>query len=56
TSQNVWVWAQYYRNVADHLLMGEELIVKPKQARDVIAVIEAVSKSSELGRSVSLDD
>jgi len=47
-------WAQYYRNIADHLLMGEELTVKPEQARDVVAVIEAVSKSSELGRSVSL--
>jgi len=51
--QNTWV--QYYRNIADHLLMGEELIVKPEQARDVIAMIEAVSKSSELGRSVSLN-
>ncbi|MCS7060746.1 MAG: Gfo/Idh/MocA family oxidoreductase, partial [Anaerolineae bacterium] len=43
---------QYYRNVADHLLMGEELIVKPEQARRVIGVIEAAQRSAELGRSV----
>lgn len=43
---------QYYRNIADHLLMGEELAVKPEQARRVIAVIEAAQRSSELGVSV----
>ncbi|MBN1352993.1 ThuA domain-containing protein [candidate division KSB1 bacterium] len=43
---------QYYRNVADHLLMGEELVVKPEQARRVIGIIEAGKISSELGKSV----
>jgi predicted dehydrogenase len=43
---------QYYRNVADHLLMGEELVVKPEQARRVIGVIDAGLRSSELGKSV----
>lgn len=43
---------QYYRNVADHLLMGEELIVKPEQARRVIGVIEAAQRSAQLGHSV----
>jgi predicted dehydrogenase len=43
---------QYYRNVADHLLMGEELIVKPEQARQVIVVIDAAQRSAELGKSV----
>ena len=43
---------QYYRNVADHLLMGEELIVKPEQARRVIGVIDAAQRSSQLGHSV----
>ena len=43
---------QYYRNVADHLLLGEELIVKPEQARQVIVVIDAAQRSAELGRSV----
>jgi scyllo-inositol 2-dehydrogenase (NADP+) len=45
---------QYYRNVADHLLMGEELIVKPEQARRVIGVIDAAQRSSQSGRSVAV--
>ncbi len=43
---------EYYRNVADHLLMGEELSVKPEQARRVIGVIEAAQNSSVQGASV----
>ncbi|MCL4505311.1 MAG: ThuA domain-containing protein [Chloroflexi bacterium] len=45
---------QYYRNIADHLLMGEELIVKPEQARRVIGVIDAAQRSSQLGHSVTI--
>ncbi len=44
---------EYYRNVADHLLFGEELIVKPEQARRVIGVIEAGMLSSQTGSSVN---
>jgi predicted dehydrogenase len=44
---------QYYRNVADHLLLGEELFVKPEQARRVIGVIDAAQRSAELGHSVA---
>lgn len=40
-------WKQYYRNIADHLLMGEELIVKPEQARRVIAVLEECERNSK---------
>ena len=43
----------YYRNVADHLLMGEELLVKPEQARRVIGVIEAAQRSAQSGQSVA---
>jgi len=43
---------EYYRNVADHLLRGEELAVKPEQARRVIGVIEAAQLSSQRGVSV----
>jgi predicted dehydrogenase len=43
---------EYYRTVADHLLMGEELVVTPEQARRVIGVIEAGQLSSEKGASV----
>ncbi len=43
---------EYYRNVADHLLLGEELAVKPEQARRVIGVIEAAQLSARQGASV----
>lgn len=42
----------YYRNIADHLLMGEKLEVKAEHGRRTIAIIEAAMKSSELGHSV----
>ncbi|NLG28165.1 MAG: Gfo/Idh/MocA family oxidoreductase [Chloroflexi bacterium] len=41
----------YYRYLADHLLMGEEVPVTPESARRVIAIIEAALRSSELGVS-----
>lgn len=43
---------EYYRNVADHLLLGEALAVTPEQARRVIGVIEAAQLSSQQGVSV----
>jgi predicted dehydrogenase len=43
---------EYYRTVADHLLLGEELVVTPEQARRVIGVIEAGQLSSDKGASV----
>jgi scyllo-inositol 2-dehydrogenase (NADP+) len=46
-------WKQYYWNAANHLLLGEELIVKPEQALRVISILEAASQSSDLGRSVT---
>ena len=45
---------EYYRNVADHLLMGEPLEVTAEQAREVIAVIETAERSSAEGRSLPL--
>jgi len=41
----------YYRYLADHLLMGEEVPVTPESARRVIAIVEAAMRSSELGVS-----
>jgi predicted dehydrogenase len=37
-------WA-FHRNVADHVLLGEELAVRPEQSRDVVAVLEAAHRS-----------
>jgi scyllo-inositol 2-dehydrogenase (NADP+) len=44
---------QYYRNIADHLLLGEELAVTPESARRVIGVIDAAQRSSEAGHSIA---
>ncbi len=49
-------WAHYYRKVADHLLMGEELPVKAEEARRVIAIINAAEESSRLKKSVALPE
>lgn len=37
----------YYQNIVAHLQKGEELIVKPEEARRVIAVMELSEKSSK---------
>ena len=47
-------WQTYYANIAGHLTRGEELMVKPEQARRVIAIMEAAEVSSREGHSVSL--
>lgn len=45
-------WNAYYRNIADHLLRGSELVVKPEEARRVIAVIELAGKSAQQGKFI----
>jgi scyllo-inositol 2-dehydrogenase (NADP+) len=47
-------WAEYYRNIADHLLMGEPLAVTAEEARETIAVIETAERSAAEGRSLPL--
>jgi scyllo-inositol 2-dehydrogenase (NADP+) len=42
-------WDGFYRNVADHLLLNEPLLVTPESARKVIAVISLAEKSSAQG-------
>lgn len=44
----------FYQNVADHLVKGSELIVKPEQARRTIPVIETTEKSAKAGRELPL--
>jgi predicted dehydrogenase len=41
-------WA-FHRNLADHLLLGEELAVRPEESRDVVAVLEAGHRSGARG-------
>lgn len=40
-------WPAYYQNIADHLLRGAELIVKPEQVRRAVAVIETAAESAD---------
>lgn len=47
-------WVDYYRNIADVLLRGAELIVKPEETREVVRVIEAAHKSAKLCKPVRL--
>ena len=46
-------WRDFYCNIADHLLMGEALAVKPEQSRRVVGILEAADQSAALGRSVA---
>ncbi len=39
----------FHRNLADHLLLGEPLSVRPEQSRDVVAVLEAGHRSGANG-------
>jgi len=45
-------WEGYYDNIAAHLMRGEELIVKPEEARRTIGIIEAAEASSREKRTV----
>lgn len=42
-------WDGFYRNIADHLIVGEPLAVTPESARKVIAVLSLAEQSSQLG-------
>ena len=42
-------WDGFYRNVADHLILGEPLAVTPESARKVIAVLSLSEESSKRG-------
>ena len=41
--------AKYYENIAEHILDGAELDVKPEEARRVIEIIEYAEKSADTG-------
>ncbi len=43
-------WPAYYQNLANHLLKGRELEVKPEEAARVIAIMEAAERSSRSGK------
>ena len=43
---------RFYENVFAHLTRGEDLVVRPEQARRTIAICEAAERSSETQRTV----
>jgi hypothetical protein len=45
-------WKSYYQNIADALVDGKELAVKPEEIRRVVAVLEAVQQSARAGSGV----
>jgi len=47
-------WKTYYANIAGHLLRGEDLKVRPEQARRVIAIMETAEQSSIEGHALPL--
>ena len=47
-------WKVYYRNLADVLLRGADLAVKPEEIRRDMLVIDAAMRSAETGASVQL--
>jgi predicted dehydrogenase len=47
-------WKTYYSNVANHLLHGSDLGVKPEQARRVISIMDYAERSSQQNRSLEL--
>jgi len=45
-------WETWYPNLADHLLRGKELEVKPEEARRVIMIIDYAERSAKAGKSL----
>ena len=46
-------WPAFYQNIADHILKGAELAVKPEQVRRAIAVFDAAAESAQAGQIVT---
>jgi predicted dehydrogenase/type 1 glutamine amidotransferase len=46
-------WHAYHRNVCDHILLGDPLVVTPESAQRVISVIETAEKSSKAGKAIA---
>jgi scyllo-inositol 2-dehydrogenase (NADP+) len=47
-------WKSYYQNIADVLIQGAELAVRPAQVLQVMRVYDAAMQSAETGQVVYL--
>jgi scyllo-inositol 2-dehydrogenase (NADP+) len=45
-------WWRYYKNVADHLLSGENLVITPEWARRPIHVLDLIDQSARKGSTL----
>jgi hypothetical protein len=45
-------WKAFYRNIAEALLDGTPLAVRPEEVRRVVGVLEAVQRSADMGEVV----
>ncbi len=43
---------RFYRNVADHLVRGKQLVITPEWARRPIHILDLAAKSAKLGRAL----
>ncbi|HZG55986.1 oxidoreductase [Paenibacillus sp.] len=49
-------YANFYRNVYEHIVGGADLAVKPEEARDAVRLVELAMRSSEEGRTIRVKD
>ncbi len=45
-------WTKYYKNIAQHLLYGEELAVKPEEARRIVQIRELALESVKTNQTI----
>ncbi len=50
------LWAQFYHDIADHLLLGLPKAVTPESSARVAGIIETAYQSAESGRELAFDD
>lgn len=48
-------WHHFYRNIADHLVNGADLIITPELGRKVVHILDLACKSAEQGMAVKLE-
>jgi predicted dehydrogenase len=45
-------WDRYYKNVCDHLVKGDELVITPEWARRPIHILDLAARSAEAGKAM----
>ena len=45
-------WWRFYKNIAQHLVKGEKLVITPEWSRRPIHILDLASRSARLGRAL----